>query len=222
MAYKNSKAQAAIGVRLSIGPKASDYTGNPISITGTVASSSTSVTSVSSTTGLYKGMPISGTGIPTGTTIAVVGTGTLTLSAAATADGSAEALSVIPFVPIMEISESPVSGYKWDMEDITNFDSGKNKEWLKTLLDSGKMAVAGNRVSDDTGQQLLRAAFLDTVAYMFQLQYPLNVDQETTGDTDVFAALVEQFDSTPISVGKAIKISASLQRTGAITFTEGS
>ncbi|GGA80696.1 hypothetical protein GCM10011507_34890 [Edaphobacter acidisoli] len=221
MAYKNSKAQAAINMLVSIGPDAPDYTGNPISITGSTTTSSASVTAVSSTVGLYAGQPISGTGIPTGTTIASIGSGTLTLSQDATATGSAVALSVVPFVPIYEMKQTPVSGQKWDVEDITNFQSGENKEWLKTLLDTGKVALQGNRVSTDPGQTLLKAAFLDQRAFMFQIIFPMAQGQTTSGDTVVFAALVEQYDET-VTVGKSITVSVSLQRTGQPTYTEGS
>jgi len=219
MAYKNSKAQAAIGVVLSIGPSAPNYTGNPISITGNTSSGSNVIASPSSTVGLSVGNPISGTGIPTGATIATL-TPTFTISESATATATAVALSVTPFVPIFEMKQAPVSGQKWDLEDVTNFQSGEFKEFLKTLLDSGKVAVQGNRVSSDPGQVLLKAAFLDTAAYMFQVALPLAQGQSTTGDTAVFAALVEQYDDT-LTVGKAITVSASLQRTGAVTYTEG-
>ena len=222
MAYKNSKAQAAIAVVLSIGPSAPSYTGNPISITGNTTTASNVIASPSSTVGLYAGQPISGTGIPAGATIATV-TPSLTISANATATGSAVALSVVPFVPIFEMKQAPVSGQKWDLEDITNFQSGTTKEWLKTLLDTGKVTVQGNRISTDPGQALLKAAFLDTAAYMFQVTLPLAQGQATTGDVALFAALVEQFDDmSTLQVGKAIMVSATLQRTGAVTYTEGS
>jgi hypothetical protein len=65
----------------------------PIAVTGTIANGSASVTSVSSTLGLAVGQAIAGTtGIPTGTTIASIGTGTITLSANATA-GTTETLT---------------------------------------------------------------------------------------------------------------------------------
>lgn len=56
-----------------------------VAFTGDTTSSSTSVASVSSVTGLSVGMVIVGAGIPAGTTIAAVGSTTITLSAAATA-----------------------------------------------------------------------------------------------------------------------------------------
>ena len=55
---------------------------------------STGLTSVSSNTGWAVGMLISGTGIPQGTRITAVGSGTATMSAAATADGTGVAVAV--------------------------------------------------------------------------------------------------------------------------------
>lgn len=222
MAYKNSKAQAALSVVVSIGPKASAYAGTPtISITGNTTTSSTSVTALSSTTGLAVGQAISGAGIPTGATIAALSGSTLTLSAAATATASAVALTVQAFTQIGEVSSVSTSGQKWDLEDVTNFNSAQYKEFLKTLLDSGKSDLELNRVSDDAGQIALKAAFLDTAAYQFQVSLPQNVDQLTTGDSWTYAGLVTDYDDT-LQIGKAIKIKASTQRTGSITYTEGS
>ncbi len=67
-------------------------TDNPIvsavTFTGTTATSSTSITSVSSTSSLYVGEAISGTGIPANATIASVTGTTVTISSAATANGT--------------------------------------------------------------------------------------------------------------------------------------
>jgi len=67
-----------------------------IQTTGTTTSGSNSVTSVGSTTNMAVGMPISGSGIPAGTTISAIGSGTLTLSQNATASASGVALVVAP------------------------------------------------------------------------------------------------------------------------------
>lgn len=220
MAYTRSKATSAIGVVLGIGAVAG--TTVPTGLTGTTASGSPNVTAVSGS-GYAVGMVITGTGIPTGTTVIAIGSGTLTLSQNATATGTAVALTfALGYTPIFELSQAPISGQKWDVEDVSNFQSGIYKEYLKTMLDSGKMALTGNRVSTDAGQTALLAAFEDNAnAYLFQLTYPKEPGQTTAGDTETFAALVESYDST-ITVAKAIKISVSLQRTGAVTLTEGS
>lgn len=63
------------------------------SITGTVASGNTNVTAVSSCTGATAGSPIYGAGIPQGATIVSCTGTTLVLSAAATANHSAETIT---------------------------------------------------------------------------------------------------------------------------------
>lgn len=66
------------------------------SITGDITNTSATVANVSSFAGLYKGMSISGTGIPAATTISSMnpGAGTITLSAAATATTASLAITV--------------------------------------------------------------------------------------------------------------------------------
>ena len=61
-----------------------------VNFTGTLRSGSTSITDITTTTGLIAGLNITGTGIPAGATIQTVdsATGTITLSAQATASGS--------------------------------------------------------------------------------------------------------------------------------------
>jgi hypothetical protein len=126
------------------------------------------------------------------------------------------------YVPIFELDAAPTTGFKWDVEMITNFNSpNATKEKLKTLVDPGKVQLSGNRVSGDAGQLALKAAFLDPAnAYLFKITYPLTILQTTTGDIDTFNALVTQFDNTR-DLGKAMKISVELDRTGAVTFTAG-
>jgi len=222
MAYKNSKAQAAIGVVLSIGPKASAYTTPTLAITAASTTSGSPTITLSATpASIAAGMPITLTGIPAGSTVvSFIANTSITSSANATATASALAGTLSVFTPIGEASSAPVSGQKWDLEDITNFDSLQYKEFLKTLVDTGKVAITLNRVSNNAGQVLLKAAFLDPNGYQFQIALPLNQDQTTTGDSANFAALVESFEDT-VQVGKAIKLQVGLQRTGAITTTLG-
>jgi hypothetical protein len=59
-----------------------------VGATGTTASGSNIVTSMSSVAGLNVGALVTGTGIPAGTVITAIGTTTITLSANATASGS--------------------------------------------------------------------------------------------------------------------------------------
>ena len=68
---------------------------NLINITGDTTNNSTSVTNVSSVTNIVVGQTITGAGIAYGTTVAAIGTNTLTLSQNATATATGVALSVI-------------------------------------------------------------------------------------------------------------------------------
>jgi hypothetical protein len=217
-----SKAQAALNVLLAIGPEAErihhpqrhrhrdHHLGQPRAHVG-----------------LKHRRPrdrqaISGTGIAAGSVITAIPSGTtLTLSKNATATGSAVTLTVSVFVVVGELSEVPLSGNKWDVEDVTSFDSGNDKEFLKTLKDRGKIAMKLNRVSTNGGQVLLKAAYEDTSAYMFQETFPMNVDQTVTGDSVIYAGLVMQYDDT-VAIGKAIKLAVEIQRTGTPAYTQGS
>ena len=55
------------------------------SLTGVITSGSTTITGLSTTAFMVVGMPISGTGIPSGATVATIGSTSITISAAATA-----------------------------------------------------------------------------------------------------------------------------------------
>lgn len=57
-------------------------------ISGITTNTSTTISGINSTTYLFVGMPISGTGIPTGATIATKSTNSITISSAATASSS--------------------------------------------------------------------------------------------------------------------------------------
>lgn len=62
--------------------------------TGTIATGSNIVTAVSSVSGVSPGMTISGTDIPAGTVVVLVGTTTITMSALATGNHTAETLTI--------------------------------------------------------------------------------------------------------------------------------
>ncbi len=80
------KRGAAAGTTFTANRTASTFTGN-------TTSGSKSVTSVTGAAGLLIGETVSGTGIPLGTTITAISGPTITLSAAATANGTAVSLT---------------------------------------------------------------------------------------------------------------------------------
>jgi hypothetical protein len=66
----------------------------PYAYTGTTTNASTTISSLSSTTGLKVGQYISGAGIPTDTTISSIGSGSIVISNQATAAASGVALKI--------------------------------------------------------------------------------------------------------------------------------
>lgn len=223
MAYTGSKAQAGRGWSFGIGLAVG--TALPTGITGTTTSGTSSITIASSIIGVLVGMGVSGTGIAPGTVVSATPTGTtIPLSLPATASGSTVALTFsLGYTAIGEIkSLTPVDG-KFDKEDVSNFQSNLDKEFLKLMRDNGAPKISGNRVSGDAGQLALVAAYNDANnAYAFQVQATLAKGQTTSGDTYTYNALVMGQSFGPIEPNKVVTYSAELQITGPVTFTAGS
>jgi len=126
------------------------------------------------------------------------------------------------FTNLVEVKTFQFSGGKNDTEDVTNSDStGRAKEFIVTLLDSGQLKCGGNYVGSDTGQQALRSAFLSGALTPFQLTLPKTPQQQNSGDTFAFSAVVEE-SNIDVQYDKAITWSGSLKISGIITFTAGS
>src|ERR1700733_3642249 len=85
-----------------------------------------------------------------------------TNSAAFTARGAVIAYESDPsvgFLQLAEITDINFTGAKYDLADVTNFESGNFKEWLTTLADSGEVSFNGNYIPTDTSQQSLLSFF---------------------------------------------------------------
>lgn len=212
MAYTGSKAQSGKGSSLGIGAT--------ITVTGTTTTGSTSVTSVSSITGITVGMPITGTGIASGTTVAAVASGTITLSQNATASGTAVSLTVGP-QQIGEVRSVPFKRGPWTFADTTNFQSGADKETLPIIRDNGSITLSGNRVSGDTGQAAVEAAYQSGAIQTFTLTLPKTSSQTTIGDTYSFNAYVKSSDFNA-DAEKEVDFSIDLMISGPTTLTLGS
>jgi hypothetical protein len=223
MSYNGSKAVIGRGYTASIGSAATSVPTPPTGITGTTASSSPTITALSSTTGILVGMAVSGTGVPTGATVISIVPGTsITLSANATASGTTVALTFsLAYTLLGELDSSDSSGREWDIEEVTNFESNVDKEHIKALRNPGTITLQGNRVENDAGQLALEAAFESTSPFLFQIQLPPTVGL-TNGEIWTFTALVLSVDPPAITPGKTIKFSSKLQVTGPRTITAGS
>lgn len=126
------------------------------------------------------------------------------------------------YVEIMEIRNATLIEAIFDTEDVSNFDSNLDKEFVKLMRDNGKPKFSGNRVSSDAGQLAAIAAFNDAASsYMMQVTLPKRPDQVTTADVYTFNALVIGFTIGPVEVNKAIPVDITLQITGPATFTAG-
>ena len=75
-----------------------------VSPTGNTTAASTTVASLSSTTGIAVGMTVTGPGIPDGDEVASVGSGLITLTEAATATASGVTLPIWTDYPAVEIN----------------------------------------------------------------------------------------------------------------------
>jgi len=123
--------------------------------------------------------------------------------------------------PIVEVKTFQFSGGKNDTEDVTNSDStGRAKEFIVTLLDSGQLKCGGNYVGGDAGQLALRDAFKSGLLTDFSLVLPKTAAQQTSGDKFAFSAVVEE-SNIDVQYDKAITWSGSLKISGVITFTAG-
>lgn len=221
--YTGSKAQAGRGSQLAIGPAGSTLPTPPTGVTGTTTSSSTSVTAVSSTVGLAIGMGVSGTNIPVGATVAAFTSNTITLSIAATGAGTATPLTFTNiYLSIGEVKTATPVDAKFSTENVSNFDSNIDEEYIKLMRNNGQIKVSGNRVSSNAGQLAVVAAFNDANnPYQFQVTLPKRPDQTTTGDVYTYAALV-MGQSFQVETAKAVTFDLELQITGPVTFTAGS
>jgi len=127
------------------------------------------------------------------------------------------------FTLIGEIKTSGISGAQWATEDVTNFQSGSDQEFLTTIRDNGTLDIAGNRIAADAGQVAVESAFSSGLKYDFKLVLPINVQagQTTTGDTYQFSALVQSRDIS-VDTTKAIGWSVKLKISGPVSLTAGS
>ena len=125
------------------------------------------------------------------------------------------------YTQINECKTASITGNKWNTVDVTNFNSGNAEEFLTTIIASGTIPLAGNRVSSDPGQTALFAANGTGKLYLFEIELPLTATQTTKGDTFSFNALVESVDFT-VDVEKPVEFSATLKISGPVAEVAGS
>jgi hypothetical protein len=95
----------------------------------------------------------------------------------------------------------------WDTADVTNFNSGTDKEAKKTLRNPGTFTLYGNRLQSDPGQIILRVAFDDPRAYHFLVILPF-------GEQWSFHGLVLSVDPPLFAPGRTLRFVSKVQVTG--------
>jgi hypothetical protein len=127
------------------------------------------------------------------------------------------------FTLLGEVRSAPLTGSQWQQENVTNFESGSDEEFINTIRSPGETTIMLNRVTNDAGQLLVTAAYNDGLARDFQVILPVNtkVGQTTVGDMYSFSALVLS-DDVQIEPTKAITLTIKLKISGPRTFTAGS
>lgn len=114
------------------------------------------------------------------------------------------------FVQLAEIKQIQFTGSKFDLEDVTNMQSGNFREWLPTLGDSGELSFSGNYIPGNQTQTDLLNAFNNATLVQWLVILPAN------RGTISFSAFVQSLDRD-LSVDKAATISGKLKITGVIS-----
>ena len=126
-------------------------------------------------------------------------------------------LSVPDWVPINEVLDITPSGRKYAVEQTTNL-SSTAVEKLKTLLDSGKVAVSYNYLGcDDDGEVALEAAYVAPGTSQFQITIPGLPSGKT--ETITFTANIVEKDVDKIARNQVLKAKIDLDLTGPYTFS---
>jgi predicted secreted protein len=123
---------------------------------------------------------------------------------------SYETQTSIGFLPLSEIKDISFTGAKFDLADVTNYESGVFREWLTTLADSGEVALTGNYIPGDTSQAALLGFFNAGTLVSWQITLPNSLG------TITFKAYVSSLEHA-LPLDKEATISAKLKVTGAVS-----
>ena len=115
------------------------------------------------------------------------------------------------FSVLAEVKKIQFSGSKYDMADVTNFESGTFREWLPTLADSGEISFEANLIPSDASQAALLTAFNAATLQPWQVVLPNGVG------TFTFNAYVQSLERD-VPLDKEATISGKLKITGQIQF----
>jgi predicted secreted protein len=113
---------------------------------------------------------------------------------------------------LAEIKSIDFSGAKYDLDDVTNYESGNFREWITTLADSGELSFTGNYVPSDDSQAALLGFFNNGSLVAWQITLPEGADAE---EPITFSAFVSSLEHN-LPLDKAASITGKLKITGAV------
>jgi Lambda phage tail tube protein, TTP len=116
----------------------------------------------------------------------------------------------IGFQPLAEIKEVNFTGAKFDLDDVTNYESGVFREWITTLADSGELSFSGNYIPSDSSQQSLLGFFNTGLLVAWEIQLPNSLG------TISFNAYVQSLEHN-LPLDKAATITGKLKITGEVS-----
>jgi len=123
----------------------------------------------------------------------------------------------IAYVAAAELKTITFGGMKYDMADVTNFESTNFKEWLPTLADSGDLGYTGNLIPNDATEIALRGFFNSATLVSWQVVLPANAAQgfpNSLGGWTMKGYVVEIAMSIPVE--KEATITGKIKITGEI------
>lgn len=124
-----------------------------------------------------------------------------------------ETQTSIGFLNIAELRNIQFSGAKYDLADVTHYQSGNFREWLTTLADSGELSVEGNYLPGDAGQQALLGFFNNGTLVQWKITLP---GSPAPGGPITFSAYVQTLEHM-LPIDKQATIAIKLKITGSVT-----
>ena len=116
------------------------------------------------------------------------------------------------FQQLAEIKSIDFSGAKYDLDDVTNYESGNFREWITTLADSGELSFTGNYIPSDDSQQALLGFFNSGTLVSWQITLPEGADAEAPITFNAYVSSLEH----NLPLDKAATITGKLKITGAV------
>jgi len=111
---------------------------------------------------------------------------------------------------VAEIKDINFTGAKFDLADVTNFQSGVFREWLTTLADSGEVAFTGNYLPGEASQTALLTFFNSGLLVSWSVTLPNGLG------TITFKAYVSSLEHH-LPIDKQAEIAGKLKITGVVS-----